>query len=159
MFWCTYWGHKSWQIYTPMNFCLRVDTLHTMQSWYCTLRCQMTGGFKINGGEISENFNKRVGQNKQGLDFSEKLNNLEGQQSRDHTIRQDARFVEYGFWRENSRQKCTHASVKCSPSNYCFCFGLWFIIGLMMCSLKRGLVAVRRNMNVTQQSAFKLNII
>ena len=62
-------------------------------------------------GGISENSNKRV-----GWEFSEKFN----KQSRDYTIRQDARVVEYDFWREISRQKCTRASVKCS-SNICFC--------------------------------------
>ena len=40
------WGHKSLQIYSPMNFCLRVDTSHTMQLWYRTLRYQMTEDLK-----------------------------------------------------------------------------------------------------------------
>ena len=48
----------------------------------------MTGGFKINGGggkflKILMNGWVKING---GLDFSEKLNNLEGQQSRDDTI-------------------------------------------------------------------------
>ena len=50
----------------------------------------MTGGFKINGGGGGGEFLKILINGwvkiNGGLDFSEKLNNLEGQQSRDHTI-------------------------------------------------------------------------
>ena len=42
--------------------------------------------------------------------------NLEGQQSRDHTIRQDARVVEYDFWWGISHEKCKRAGIKCLPS-------------------------------------------
>ena len=97
--------------------------------WIYTLRCQINGGVKIIGGGrefLKILINGRIKING-GRGIGE---NLEGQQSRHHTIQQNVRVMEYNFWREISRQKCTHTSVKCLLSIYCFCFGLWFIIGL-----------------------------
>ena len=63
----------------------------------CTLRCQINGGAKINGGggkflKILINWAVKINGGG-GWEFSEKLM----QQSRDHTIRQDARVMEYDF--------------------------------------------------------------
>ena len=53
------------------------------------------------GWEITEKFNKRGGQKKRrGWEFSEKFNLTK----QGHTIRQDARVVEYDFWRKISCQ-------------------------------------------------------